>query len=287
MPTWKRVLAVIGAVLATVGIIVGLLVIWFSWAYNTPVTESLVRYTEGAEQLQTAAEGGLMRVDNGLNIALGAVRTVDDAVRSAGQTIVDTNLAFVVLERTVGDTLFPRLLAVRETLTSAVDTIVAFNETLEAANRLPFVEVPTLTTELQTAADRIDAARTRVEEIRTTIREIKEQKVARPVAFFTDRTGPLIENLEATQTTVADALTSIRTILPQLAALRERLPRLIDTISIGLTLVSLWLIAAQGFVLVHAYEYLSGKKIDWNRLLRRDAPESLAEPAEPQDPSAP
>jgi hypothetical protein len=274
MPTWKRILAIIAAILATIGIIIGLLAIWFSWAYNTPVTVSLVRYAEGAEQLLTAADDGLTRVDNGLGIALGAVRTVDETARTIGETIVDTNLAFLVLERTVGDTLFPQVLAVHETLTNAAATIVSFNETLESLNSLPFIEVPTLSTELQTAAGRIDTARTRVEEIRTTIREIKEQKVARPVAFVTDRTGPIIENLDATQTLVQDALARINAVLPQLAALRERLPRLIDLISIAVTLVSLWLIAAQGFVLTHAYEYLSGKKIDWGRLRRVDRPDA-------------
>jgi hypothetical protein len=273
MPTWKRILAIVAAILATIGIIIGLLAIWFSWSYNTPVTESLVRYAEGAEHVLTAADDGLTRVNNGLGVALGAVRTVDETARTIGTTIVDTNLAFLVLERTVGDTLFPQVLAVRETLTSAVDTIVAFNETLEAVNRLPFVEVPTLSTELQTAAGRIDAARTRVDEIRTAIREIKEQKVARPVAFVTDRTGPIIENLDAAQSLVNSALAKIDVVLPQLSALRERLPRLIDLTSLGITLVSLWLIAAQGFVLVHAYEYLSGKKIDWERLFRRRRPD--------------
>jgi hypothetical protein len=269
MPTFKRILAIIAALLATIGIIVGLLGIFFSWSYNTPVTESLVRYTEGAEKVLTAADTGLTRVNNGLGIALGAVRTVDDAVRTAGQTIVDTNLVFALLERTVGDTLFPQVQAVHESLTNITATIVAFNETLESLNNLPFIEVPTLTTELQAAADRLDAARTRVDEIRATIRQIKEDKVARPVAFFTDRTGPIIENLDAAQTTVNNALGTIQTALPRLAALRERLPRLIDTLSIALTLVLLWLVAVQGFVLVHAYEYLSGKKIEWERLLRR------------------
>jgi methyl-accepting chemotaxis protein len=276
METFKRALAVIGAILAVIGIIAGLLGIWFSWSYNTPVTESLVRIAEGAERVLSAAGDGLERVDNGLGLAAGAVQTLDETVRTAGETIVDTSLAFVVLERTVGDTLFPRLLAAQETVRSVTDTIVAFNQTLEAANNLPFLEVPTLTTELETAAGRLETARARVEEIQAAIRETKEEKVAQPVAFITDRTGPIIENLEGAQTTVQEGMARMDAALERLSTLRSRLPRLIDMVSITLTLALLWLVAAQGFVLVHAYEYLSGKRINWRRLKQRAPEDTVA-----------
>ncbi len=269
MSTYKRVLAVVAIVLAAIGLIVGLLGIWFSWAYNTPLTEALTRYAEGAERVLTAADVALERVDRGVGVALGATRTVDEAARSAGQTVVETNLAFLVLERAVGETLFPRVLAAAETARAAADTIIAFNQTLESLNNLPFIEVPTLSTELQSVAERLEAARARVEEIQTAVRDIKERKVARPVAFFTDRTGPIIDNLDQAQTAIQSAMARIDVVLPQLAALRARLPRLIDTASILITLVLLWLIAVQAYALIRAYEYLSGKRIDWQGLARR------------------
>jgi hypothetical protein len=169
----------------------------------------------------------------------------------------------------VGDTLFPRIVAAHETAQSIAGMLVGINDTLEAANRLPFVDVPTLTDELTAAADRLGAARQRVEEIQATLRTIKEERVARPVTFITDRTGPIITNLGEAEAVVVDTRARVDAALTRIAALKARLPRIIDLISITVTLVMLWLIAAQGFVLLHVYEYLSGKRVNWGRVLRR------------------
>ena len=45
--------------------------------------------------------------------------------------------------------------------------------------------------------------------------------------------------------------------------LRERLPRLLDWLSLGVTLVALWLLAAQGYVLLKAYEHLTGRPLKY------------------------
>jgi hypothetical protein len=257
MPAWKRVLAILAAVLSVVGIIACLVVVWFSWSLNTPVTESLVRLAAGAERVLAVADTGLTRVNDGLATARQAVTTLEETVVSAGETIVETNLAFAVLDRTVGDTLFPRVIAAHETLSAIAETVVAFNDTLEAVNRLPMVEVPTLTVRLENAAERLAAARQRVEELQAGLREIKEEKVSRPVGFITNRTGPLANQLDAVRASVSEAQLQVESALARLAALRERLPRMIDLISIAVTLVMLWLIAAQGYVLFRAYRHLS------------------------------
>lgn len=261
MPTLKKVLAVAAAVLAVVGVIACLVMLWFSWSLNTPVTESLVRIVTGAERVLAVVDRGLVRLDDGLETALGAVTKVEETVQSVGETIVETDLAFAVLERTVGDTLFPRLESASETLTTLRETVLAFNDALEAANRLPFFDVPTLTDELQTAADAVEDARTRVAEIRTEMQAIKEEQVSRPVTFVTDRTGPIADRLDTALDTVAATQSSIAARQVRLAALRERLPRLIDLISIAVTLIVVWLIAAQGYVFLRAAEYVMGRKL--------------------------
>jgi hypothetical protein len=225
--------------------IAGLAVIWFSWSLNAPITESLTRLVSGAERVLTVVDTGLTRLEGGLDTALTAVTTIEETARSAGQTIVDTNLAFAVLDRTVGDTLFPRLTAARETITTLAETLVAFNETLEAANRLPFVELPTLTDELQTAATTLESARQRAAEIQAELRDIKEEKVARPVAFITDRTTPLAQDLGTAQANIGQTRARIGERLATLVVIRDRLPRAIDLISLAISLIALWLIAAQ------------------------------------------
>lgn len=269
MPTFKRFLAGAAIVLAALGIIICLVAFWFSWSLNTPLTDELVRLATVAERVLGVADAGLTRIDDGLTTVRNAVTTVEETTQTAGDTLVETNLAFAVLERLVGDTLFPRIVAAHETAVALTGTIVAFNDTLEAANRLPFVNVPTLSAELGAAAARLEAARARVTEVQDALRAIKEEKIGRPVGFITDRTTAIGEDLAAAQQIVGDTLARIDATQTRIVALRERLPRLIDLLSVTITLVAAWLVAAQGFVLVRAYEYLRGKRIAWERLFNR------------------
>lgn len=267
--TLKKILTVIAMQIAIVGIILCALVAIYAWVYNTPVTESLTRAAEGAERVLVAADNGLRLVNNGLRTAYGAVTAIDGITRSFGERIVETNFAFLILERTVGDTLFPRIVAAQETTSAIVGTVVGINDALEAANNIPFISVPTLSTELQAASDRLASVRNRVNEIQTGIREIKETKVARPVAFITDRTGSLIADLDSIMTTTTNAQTRINVTLSRLAVVRANLARIIDTISIVVTLVMVWFIGTQTYALIRAYEYLAGRRIDWSRFTRR------------------
>lgn len=264
MPTWKKIVAGAAVALAVVGVIACLIVTLLSWSLNARITTSLVQAVAGAEQLLGVVDGGLTRVDTGLGEALSAVTTVEETVQSVGDTIIETDLAFLVLERTVGDTLFPRVVSARETTANLAGTIVAFNETLEAANRMPFVDVPTLTDELQVAADGLEAARTQVEELRAKMQAIKEEKVSRPVTFVTDRTAPIADGLDRALTAVDNTQAGIAERQARLAALRERLPGLLDLISFVVTLVMIWLIAAQVYVFLRMVEYLTGRKL-WVR----------------------
>lgn len=272
MNTLQKILVVVAMQIAIIGIIVGLATIWFVWSYNTPVTDSLSRVVAGAQRVLEATDNGLNVVNSGMRTALAAVSTIDGATRSAGERIVETNLAFVILERTIGDRLFPRVVAAQETISAVAGTVIGINDTLEAANRLPFLEVPTMTTQLETVNDRLTSARQQVEEMQAGIRAIKEEKVSRPVSFITDRTEPLIDNLDNAITTIQTVQSRITVTLARLETIARNLSRIIDLISIVTTLIMLWLIGVQAYVITRAYERLSGRRIRWERLWERENP---------------
>lgn len=256
MQALKTVLAVFAVMLAVVGILACGVGIYYAWSLNTPVTESLVGALTSVERALTVVDGGIERVDGGLGTAQSAVNTIEGAVMAAGDTIVNTDIAFTILERTVGDTLFPRLIEAGETTRAMAATVVAVNDTLEAANELPFIDLPTLTDELQTAADRLTAAQQRLEEIRTEMRAIKEEAVSRPVAAITSRTTPLLENLDAAQAAVQSAQANLQQALQRAAATRARVPGTIDTISLVATLAFVWLIIAQASLAYQSWRFL-------------------------------
>jgi hypothetical protein len=256
MHTFKRILAGAAIVLAAAAIVGAIVGIYYAWAFNTPVTESLTGVLAGTERVLAVADGGLTRVGTGIETARAATSTIEGAVMAAGDTIMQTDIAFTVLERTVGDTLFPALVQANETAATIAGTVVAANQALEAANQLPFVEVPTYTAELERVAEEVAAARQRVEEIRGEVQALKENAVARPVTAITDRTQPLLQHLDTAQTTAAAAQTAIAQRRDWLAATQASLPRTLDRLSLALTVVLLWTVVGQVALVVMAATYL-------------------------------
>lgn len=256
MKVLKTILAVVVIFLAITGIILCAVGIVYSWTLNTPVTETLVTTAESVENVLLVADRGLKRVDQAIDGARSAVNTVDGAVRSAGDTIINTDLAFTVLERTVGDELFPRVITARETVVNLAETAVAVNETLETANQLPFVSVPTLTDELQQAAGFLDGVRRSVDEVRSEIQSAKEDAVSRPVEFFTTRTGNMLDGLTSADERVSTSQSQVNQAFIATSTVKANLPRLIDLVSIIATLILMWIIIAQACLLVHSWRSL-------------------------------
>jgi hypothetical protein len=252
----KTILAVVVIFIAITGIILCAVGIGYSWILNEPLTNTLVNVADSTTQALTVVDEGLTRVTRNLNIARSAVNTIDGAVRATGDVIVETDLAYEILDRTVGDTLFPEIVAARETTRALAETIVAVNAALVSANELPFINLPTLTDELNAAADLLTNARDRVQEIRAELQLIKETGVGRAVTNITGITEPVIENIDSAQGNLNEAQTKVRNNLAQVDAFRARVAGLIDLTSVVVTLVLLWLIIAQLSILILSWRYL-------------------------------
>lgn len=256
----KTILAVLAIFIAITGIILCAAGIVYSWTLNTPITNRLVRTVEAAERVLTVTSEGLDRVDGSLVEARSAVSTIDGAVRAVGETIVETDIAFEILDRTVGDTLFPKIVSAYETTRALAGTVLAINSTLEAANEIPFIEVPTLTGEIEAAEATLAEAQGQVNEIRTEIKEIKASAVGRPVEFVTTRTGALITGMDQASGSINTAQTQVNRSLALATQTRLNLPGVIDLVSIVVTLVLAWLIVTQLCVLIRSWRYLSQAK---------------------------
>ena len=89
------------------------------------------------------------------------------------------------------------------------------------------------------------------------------------MSVITSRTGSIITDLDSVLTTLDTTRTRVNVTLSQLARLRVNLPRLIDLLSVVITLTMLWLIGTQSYVFLRAYENLAGRRVDWGGLRAR------------------
>lgn len=258
METVKKILAGIVIAVSIIGIAICLTGIYFSWSFNTPVTEAIEGVLTGVERFLMVTDGGLGRLNEGLGEADAAVTIIEGAVVEAGDTINQTNIAFEILDATVGDTLFPKIENMAGTAVAIADAVVAFNDTLEAANEIPFVDIPTLTPQLEELATEIEAIRADVQATRDELQAIKEENVAKPVNAITDKTSKISTGLGQVQTAVSEGQAKVNQTLENVGVTKSKVARTIDLISITITVLLLWLILAQVSLIVQGLGVFKG-----------------------------
>jgi len=158
----------------------------------------------------TAADNSLERVNTQLSEAQTDIDTIEENVETAGKMLSETSIVYEVLDRTVGDELLPKITAASDTILAISDAVIFFNEILESLNEIPFVDVPTLTEELDSAAESMAAVQSDAKEFRTELHAVKEEAINKPVTAITNRTTRISDELEATQQNLSRAQANIR-----------------------------------------------------------------------------
>jgi archaellum component FlaC len=258
MEILKRVLAIVVIVISAVFIVLCVVGVIFSWSFNTPLTEGITKGLTGFENVLVAADSGLDRVNTILVEAQTAVDTIDSSVQTAGDTISETSIVYEILDRTVGDVLSPKVTSALETIDVVRGIFVSFNGLLETLNEIPLVEVPTLTEQLDTAADQLASVQNDVEETKNELRLIKQEAVDKPVTAITDRTTRISNGLESAQTPVTNTQNNIDDILTSIAGVKVSVPGAIDLASIVISLAFVWIAFGQLGLIVLAWGYLKG-----------------------------
>lgn len=253
MEVLKRVLGIVIIFLSVIFIVACLAGIFLSWSINTPITNVVTGVLNGVERVLTVADNGLGRVNTQLSEAQTNIDSIETNVEMAGETLSETSIVYEVLDRTVGDELFPKIAAASETILAIRDSVISFNEILESLDDLPFVSVPTLTEELETATDRMSAVQSDAQEMRTELQAIKEEAISKPVTAITDRTTRISEELGTAQQNLSNTQASIAEYIATVSSINDRVPGIIDLSSAALTLVFLWLAFGQVALILLAW----------------------------------
>lgn len=260
MEVLKRILGIASIIISVIFIIACLAGIFFSWYINTPITNAITGILNGVEKVLVVSESSLERVNSELSVAQTNIDTIEENVETAGDMLSETNIVYELLDRTVGEELFPKIAAASDTLMSIRDSVISFNEILVSLNDIPIIEVPTLTEELGSAAESMAAVQSDAEEFRAELHAIKEEAISKPVTEITDRTARISGELEATQQMVSNTQANINEDVETISSIRARVPGLIDLSSVALSFVFLWLAFGQVALIL----------LTWNNVKARD-----------------
>jgi len=249
----KRILGIVSIIISVIFIVACLAGVFFSWSINTPMTNAVSGVLTGVERVLTAANNSLERVNTQLYEAQTNIETIEANVEKAGEMLSETSIVYEVLDRTVGDELFPKIAATSDTIIAIRDSVISFNEILESLDDMPFVSVPTLTDELDNAAERMAAVQSNVE---AELRAVKEEAISKPVTAITDRTTRISDEMEATQQNLSTTQANISEDLEATSSIKARIPGIIDMVSAMLSFIFLWLALGQAGLIVLAWNGL-------------------------------
>lgn len=255
MATFKRVVAIIVIVLSILGIVLSLGGIIGAWAINTPVTDSLTRFLSGIENVLEVSEGALDRVNTRLGEASTRVQEIEDSVTQTGEALEEGSPVLALIDATIGEQIYPVIESVAETATFIATTLVGINETLEAANSIPFVTVPTLTEDLLAAQQRIEQLREQVTEFKQQVQDMKSGVIEAVVTPITNTTAAVTGTIDEVLRLTTGIQAQVSQNLAEVTALKESIAFWLDMISIALSLELAWLALAQAALLVLAWDY--------------------------------
>jgi hypothetical protein len=276
MKTLKRVLAVVGIVLSILVLVVSLAGIVISWTAGGALKDVSDKILTGVERGLDVTDDALNRVDDRLSGARANINTVEEAVTQVGEDIEETNFALLLIEETVGEELLPKIESAQETLNTIRASVVAFNNTLEAANEIPFVSVPTLTDELDAASERAAESKSAVDEMKTALKVAKSGTVDGAVGAITQRTSKIDSAMEELQGDVADYQANITVVRDDVSSLKSRIRLWIDVVTIIVSVGCVWVAISQVAMLGLGGSYLRNGEL----VLRKKREPAAAEAPE-------
>jgi hypothetical protein len=243
MTTFKQVLVVIVMVIAVIGMAACLAGIIGGWVINAPLTHDatvaltgLSKTLEVANSAVTDASAGLgaarSLASQALGITTGAGDTLDQSKVNELATLVQGKLAAAV-----------------STLTNAgrtiVGTVQAINDMVATLNRIPGVQISPLdSTEIEKVTGLITDVSGALDQVVGAIEQVRSgvanalTNLKQAVIGLDDRLRGLEALLDGIQPRIGKALDSVNALIPRVAGL-------IDTLSVVLTVVLLWLGFAQ------------------------------------------
>lgn len=243
-----RILVTLLMLFAVLGFILSVAGIAGVWYARSNARNAVIDVTNVTTKTLTAVNNGLGRVNTQVQDARQKVTQVNDAASKLGNRI-DANSPLVdKFNQLVNTNLAPSLQKLSTAAAAVHDAVVALNSKLELLNRLPNVQVPTLTNQLSAVSDRAQQAQTAVQDLQTSLADVKSGLVTTVVAAVTQRTARIDTALARIQDTVNTYQATVTRTQKRVTSTSNAVLLLIDVGTVSLTL--LFIIFAIGLVLL-------------------------------------
>lgn len=256
MNWFKRGLALLVMVISAVVLVVAAAGIIGVWSINTPLTEGILRVFVPIDRGLDRVTQVTTNVDSRLEDARAQLSEVEDVIDQASQELIEMDLLQATLERILGDELEPAVADIRETVEGVRQTLISIQDTAEAVNSIPFVDVPVPDFErLQALDERVTEIKEDLQELRTTRREQRAEGVTALAERLTRPVTRMDTALNQLQERLAEVEAELERTAQQSAQLQMQIPVWIDWASVFITVILLWIVLSQVSLFMHGYRY--------------------------------
>jgi len=228
------ILAILGIVLCVGGVI-------GAWAVNDPATQAATGALSTIEQYSALGGQTVELVGGNVSDIKGAVDEANQAL--ANVTAADRAQFIESVKARLDETIAPKLTRAADAAQAIGQTAVSINTTLESVNRIPGVNVPIFTDELQTVGARLQAVSAGVEQLRATLSETTFDATR-----LRSATGEVVTQLSAVESALNTAQARLSGLSEAAATTAARVPGWIDSISLIATLLCILFGAGQVFL---------------------------------------
>jgi hypothetical protein len=242
-----RILVTLLMLLAVLGFISSVAGIAGVWVARSYARSAVIDVTSVTTKTLTVVNNGLGRVNTQVQDARQKLTQVNDAAANLGNRIQANSPLVDKFNQLVNNNLAPSLAKVSTTASAVHDAVVSLNSKLEVLNRLPNIQVPTLTSQLSAISDRAQEAQAAVQDMRTSLTDVKAGLVTTVVAAVTQRTARIDAALSRIQDTVNTYQATVTRTQDRVTSISNNILLGIDVGIVSLTL--LFFIFAVGLVL--------------------------------------
>src|SRR6516162_1252367 len=192
---FKRLLALIVALIAVIGLVANASGIVGIWVGRRPARDAVTRLSTFANSKLGVAQQALARISARSDKSRQALARVTSATSKLGDRVDQGSALVTELVSATRDELAPEIAETRAQAAALRDAVVSVNAAFEMLDSFAFINVPTLGDELSTVSNRVDAAQTDVQELRAAVAEAKTAASADLVTALTTRTTKIDNKL--------------------------------------------------------------------------------------------
>jgi hypothetical protein len=235
----SRILVALFMLLTVLGFLISVSGIAGLWVARSYARSAVIDVTNVTTKTLTAVNNGLGRVNTQVQDARQKLTQVNDAAANLGNRIQANSPLLDKFNQLVNTNLAPSLAKVSTTASAVHDAVVSLNSNLEVLNRLPNIQIPTLTSQLSALSDRAQEAQSAVEDMRTSLADVKAGLVTTVVAAVTQRTARIDTALARIQDTVNTYQATVTRTQQRVTTTSNAVLFLLDVGVVSLTLITI------------------------------------------------